>query len=295
MARRPDIAGVRCQAPYAAYPGAQTRLAARDPNALAPRLQEVLYRHQGELADPRLYEVTGLGTKRVVEDFYREALDCIAYLADPTQPASVQRLRWRAFGVPPTSLAGPPSCYPVAAPSGSSTSASSRPSSNRAYCPTSSPAPRWARSLPVGSASRNDEELRDLLNNPQQIRTDAIKPLPPSKASPGVALYDSERLEEVIAHTCGNYTFGEAQARTGRTVNVSVSPTRERQKPRVLCQLHDADGPHEQRRCSFRGDSGCVRAWGSFGNDSQTERWSRTQAPRPGSTGPSRGTSPCEG
>ena len=52
---------------------------------LVPLLREALYRHLGELADPRLYAVTPLGTKHVVEAFYEEALACIAYLADPAQ------------------------------------------------------------------------------------------------------------------------------------------------------------------------------------------------------------------
>ncbi len=45
--------------------------------ALVPALQEALYRHLGDLADPRLYAVTPLGTKHVVEAFYAEALACI--------------------------------------------------------------------------------------------------------------------------------------------------------------------------------------------------------------------------
>ena len=58
---------------------------ARNAGALIPVLQEALYRHLGELADPRLYAVTPLGTKHVVEAFYAEALACIEYLADPDE------------------------------------------------------------------------------------------------------------------------------------------------------------------------------------------------------------------
>jgi hypothetical protein len=52
---------------------------------LVPLLREALYRHLGELADPRLYGATPLGTKHVVEGFYEEALACIEYLANPDQ------------------------------------------------------------------------------------------------------------------------------------------------------------------------------------------------------------------
>jgi hypothetical protein len=56
---------------------------ARKAMELIPLLREALYRHLGELADPRLYAATPLGTKHLVEAFYEEALACIAYLADP--------------------------------------------------------------------------------------------------------------------------------------------------------------------------------------------------------------------
>ncbi|TFH29528.1 MAG: DUF3336 domain-containing protein, partial [Myxococcales bacterium] len=58
---------------------------ARKALELVPLLREALYRQLGELADPRLYAVTALGTKHVVEAFYTEALACIEYLADPNQ------------------------------------------------------------------------------------------------------------------------------------------------------------------------------------------------------------------
>ena len=57
----------------------------RNAGALIPVLQEALYRHLGELEDPRLYSVTPIGTKHIVEAFYAEALACIEYLADPDE------------------------------------------------------------------------------------------------------------------------------------------------------------------------------------------------------------------
>jgi NTE family protein len=85
-----------------------------------------------------------------------------------------------------------------------------------------------------GTGVRTDAELTALFANPRVIRTDAIKRLPPARAASERAVYDPARLEEVVAHNCGDYTFQEAHAHSGRTVSISVSPTRERQKPRVL-------------------------------------------------------------
>ena len=68
------------------HPDELTRVReARHAMELIPLLREALYRHLGELADPRLYRATPLGTKHLVEAFYEEALACIAYLSDPSQ------------------------------------------------------------------------------------------------------------------------------------------------------------------------------------------------------------------
>ena len=208
---------------------------ARDPQALIPLLQEFLYRHLGELADPRLYEVTSLGTKHIVEDFYKEALDCIAYLGDPEETGlgvayTLAGFRRAAhiFGRSALMLSGGGTL-------GFFHLGVVKVLLEQDILPDVLSGSSMGAIVACAIGVRTDEEIHDLVTNPRQIRTDAIKPLPVDRATPGVAIYDAERLEKIIAHTCGDYTFAEAQARTGRTVNVSVSPTRERQKPRVLC------------------------------------------------------------
>lgn len=202
---------------------------------LVSALQDALYRHLGELADPHLYEVTPLGTKHVVEGFYHEALACIDYLSDPRRTglslpytlAGFRRAR-RVFGRSALMLSG-------GATLGFFHLGVVKALFEQGLLPSVLSGASMGAIVACGIGARTDEELRVLFADPRQIRTDAIKPLPPSKVSPGRAIYDSTRLEEVVAHNCGDYTFAEAQARTGRTVNVSVSPTRQRQKPRVLC------------------------------------------------------------
>jgi NTE family protein len=89
--------------------------------------------------------------------------------------------------------------------------------------------------IACGTGVRTDEEIKALFEDTRVIRTDALKRLPPKRAARERVVYDQARLEDVVANNCGDFTFEEAHARTGRTVSISVSPTRERQKPRVLC------------------------------------------------------------
>ncbi len=209
--------------------------------ALVPLLREALYRHLGELADPRLYGVTPLGTKHLVEAFYAEALACIAYLADPEQtglePAFTLAGFRRAshiFGRSALLLSGGASL-------GFFHLGVVKALSEQDLLPNVLSGASMGALIACGTGVRTDEELKALFANPRVIRTDALKRLPAKRAASERAVYDPARLEEVVAHNCGDYTFAEAHARTGRTVSISVSPTRERQKPRVLCHYTTPD------------------------------------------------------
>jgi TAG lipase/steryl ester hydrolase/phospholipase A2/LPA acyltransferase len=202
---------------------------------LVPLLREALYRHLGELADPRLYAVTPLGTKHVVEAFYDEALACITYLADPDEtgldPAFTLAGFKRAahiFGRSALLLSGGASL-------GFFHLGVVKALCERGLLPDVLSGASMGALIACGVGVRTDEELQKLFEDPSVIRTDAVIRLPPRRAARERAIYDPARLEEVVLHNCGNLTFEEAHARTGRTVSISVSPTRERQKPRVLC------------------------------------------------------------
>ena len=203
--------------------------------ALVPLLQEALYRQLGDLADPRLYAVTPLGTKHVVEAFYTEALACIEYLADPDQtgldPAITLAGFRRAahiFGRSALLLSG-------GATLGFFHLGVVKALFEHDLLPDVISGASMGALIACGTGVRTDAEMTALFEDTRVLRTDAVKRLSPKRAARERAIYDPARLEEVVAHNCGDYTFQEAYARTGRTVSISVSPTRERQKPRVLC------------------------------------------------------------
>ena len=208
---------------------------ARKAMELIPLLREALYRHLGELADPRLYRATPLGTKHLVEAFYDEALACVAYLSDPSQTgldpeftlAGFKRAA-HIFGRSALLLSGGASL-------GFFHLGVVKALSEHALLPDVLSGASMGALIACGVGVRTDDEIRTLFEDPSVIRTDAIKRLSPRRAASERAMYDPGRLEEVVLHNNGDYTFEEAYERTGRTVSISVSPTRERQKPRVLC------------------------------------------------------------
>jgi NTE family protein len=92
-----------------------------------------------------------------------------------------------------------------------------------------------------GLCARDDDELRALFADVGRLRTDALLRLGPREMARQRCAFDERRLREVIRHNNGELTFAEAFARSGRVVNVSLSPTRMRQKPRLLCHLNAPD------------------------------------------------------
>ncbi len=209
--------------------------------ALVPLLREALYRHLGELADPRLYAVTPLGTKYIVEAFYEEALACISYLADPDQTGLDPAVTLEAFHKAAHIFGRSALLLSGGATLGFFHLGVVKALAARGLLPDVLSGASMGALTACGVGVRTDDEIETLFANPRAIRTDAIKRLPPKRAARERAVFDPAQLEEVVAHNNYDYTFGEAHRRTGRTVSISVSPTRERQKPRVLCHYTTPD------------------------------------------------------
>jgi NTE family protein len=85
-----------------------------------------------------------------------------------------------------------------------------------------------------GIGVRTDEELDELFAAPERIHRIAVRLSGPRRIARKKSLLNSDQLAEHVQTNVGDWTFGEAFDRTGRVLNVSVSPTRARQKPRVL-------------------------------------------------------------
>ncbi len=208
---------------------------------LVKLLQEALYRHLGELADPRLYEVSPLGTKYAVERFYSECVAAIEYLANPTEtglPLEMTLARFRraahGFGRSALLLSGGASL-------GFFHMGVIKTLFEHDLLPDVLSGASMGAMVACGIGARTDDELRQLFTDWSALRTDALKRMPATDVVKERAMYDPDRLAAVIRHNNGDYTFAEAFERSGRAVNVSISPTRKRQKPRVLNHLTTPD------------------------------------------------------
>lgn len=96
--------------------------------------------------------------------------------------------------------------------------------------------------IAAGVCSRNAEQLEVLFApDVPDIETVGLQWRRPGEALRQRTLMRPERLLKTIKANCGTDTFAEAFARSGRVLNISVMPTRTRQKPRVLNHLTAPD------------------------------------------------------
>lgn len=208
--------------------------AAGDVDGLARALHALLHRHEVELTEPALYQAALGGTKHLIDAVLDEAEAAIASLREAPVPDAVKAAGFgraaHAVGRSALMLSGgatlgffhlgvvkallQANLLPEVL-SGSSTGAM----------------------IAAGVACRTDAELRELFEHPDRMERRGLVPLPLREMWSRRSVLSSEALHATLRANIGDYTFEEAHARSGRVLNISVSPTHRRQKPRLLSHL----------------------------------------------------------
>jgi len=215
--------------------------AAGDPIALAEALTEDFYRHQNELAASELYEVALGGTKHLVETFLAEGEASLEWLVDAEAPglddaAKLQRfeIAYKVFGRSALLLSG-------GATLGFHHLGVVKALFEQGLLPHILSGSSTGAMIAAGVCARDDAELAAMYADPSVIRLDGLAPVGLARAVGQGAWLDPEHLYEVLHHNIGGRTFAEAFAHSGRALNIAVSPTRSRQKPRLLSHLTAPD------------------------------------------------------
>lgn len=222
---RADVAGLR------------TLREAGDGPALIRSLTASVYRHQVDVAAPELYEVALGGTKHLVGAWLDEAERGLRWIAaNPIRGLSArEKLRRfeqaaQVYGQTALMLSG-------GATWGFHHLGVVKALFAHGVLPHILSGASTGAMVAAGVCARTDAELRAMFDDPATIRLDGLVPLGVRDMVARGAVLDPARLREVLRHNVGEWTFAEAHQRSGRALNISVSPTRTRQKPRVLSHL----------------------------------------------------------
>lgn len=214
---------------------------AGDGRRLAGMLTDHLYRHLNDLYEPSLYDRALGGTKLVVEDYLDEAEASLRWLASAQVPGvsrteTLARFEaaWKVFGRSALLLSG-------GATLGFFHLGVVKALFELGILPHILSGSSTGAMVAAGVGTRTEAELVDMYADPDQIRLDGLALVGLRSTLRTGTLLDPTQLDAVLRHNVGTATFAEAYARSGRTLNISVSPTRTRQKPRLLTHLTAPD------------------------------------------------------
>lgn len=208
-----------------------------DTRALARVLQESLYRHLGEIANPDLYAVAWTGTKYLVTEFLDEVESSMNFICDHEMPGVTeqQKLRMfrdaeRVYGRPALMLSGGAAfgIYHIGV---------TRALWRHRLLPDVIAGSSMGAVVAGAICTRNSQELEHFFNEPGDIYLKAFRWLRPDRIWRKGHAMDQTQLLNLIHANISSTSFHEAAEHSGRTLNISVSPTRTRQKPRLLNNL----------------------------------------------------------
>jgi NTE family protein len=208
-----------------------------DTRALTRVLQESLYRHLGEIANPDLYAVAWTGTKYLVSEFLDEVERSMNFICDHEMPGVTgqQKLRMfqdaeRVYGRPALMLSGGAAfgIYHIGV---------TRALWRHGLLPDVIAGSSMGAVVAGAICTRNNQELERFFNEPGEIYLDAFRWLRPGRIWRKGHAMDQTQLLHLIHTNMSSTSFREAAEHSGRTLNISVSPTRTRQKPRLLNNL----------------------------------------------------------
>ena len=212
-----------------------------DPMALAEHLHDSLHRHLNEVTDPELHGRSLVGTKRLVERYFDAVVDALDHLCDGDIPVPhAQRLaiferEAHAVGRSALLLSGGASL-------GLFHIGVIRALHQAALLPRVVSGASTGSMIAGGLCTRTEAELETVLAAPSEhVYTRVFRALRPSDARQQRVVMSQEQLLVAIKANMHDLTFREAWERTGRALCISVSPTRARQKPRLLCHLTAPD------------------------------------------------------
>jgi TAG lipase/steryl ester hydrolase/phospholipase A2/LPA acyltransferase len=208
---------------------------------LAGLLTEDLYRHLNDLASPDLYERAFCGTKHLVERYLTESETSLRWLAEWEAPELARSEKLRRFELAHKVFGRSALLLSGGATWGFHHLGVVKALLEQGLLPHIISGSSTGAMIAAGVCARNEEELHELFAKPEDMRLDGLVPMGAKRSLSAGAWLDPEKLYEVLLHNCGDWTFAEAFARSGRTLNISVSPTRHRQKPRLLTHLTAPD------------------------------------------------------
>ena len=204
-----------------------------DVNQLVFNLHEGLHGNLGNIANPKLYQHTKIGTKYLITDYLREVCDCLVYLKESNSPnfGFKEKIEFfettgKAFGRSALMLSG-------GATLGLFHLGVVKALWGEHLLPTVISGSSAGSIMTAALGTHNDKELEALFD-PEFLYLEAYKLVGWKGWMKGRSLLDGDHLEACLESNVSDMTFEEAYKHTGRITNISVSPYDHHQESRLL-------------------------------------------------------------
>lgn len=196
-------------------------------------LREGLHHDLGNMGNPALYTRSRVGTKHLIEEYIAQACEALDFLCDHPVPGFPVADKLQFFRDTLTSYGRPTLLLSGGASLGMFHFGVIKALWERGLLPQvvtgSSAGAIVAGMLGV----HTDAEIPEMLV-PENHNLKAWKWRGIISAMRGEGLMDQDQLRSCLRTNIGEYTFEEAYQRTGRSINMSVSPVQAHQKARLL-------------------------------------------------------------
>ena len=213
----------------------------KEAGQLARTLQETLHRHLGEISNPDLYNHAHAGTKHLISAYLEEAENAIRFICDYDTPVLPLAAKLHGFEQAFHNFGGSALIFSGGLAFGIYHLGVVKALWKQRLLPKVISGSSMGAIIAAVACTRNDDELGDLFRHPERIHVNALKFAHPLEMVKSRKLMNLDQLREHIEANVPSYTFKEAYEHSGRVLNVTVSPTRSRQKPRVLNHLTAPD------------------------------------------------------
>ncbi|TNC80675.1 MAG: DUF3336 domain-containing protein [Oleiphilus sp.] len=205
----------------------------QDTKSLARALREGLHHDLGNMGDIRLYQQSYYGTKTLIEDYVSVVSESLNFLAHEHIEGltSARKLDFfkdilLSFGRPALLLSGGASL-------GAFHIGVVKALWEQDLLPQVINGSSSGAIVAATLGTHTDDELPSLFD-PHTHTKKAWRWQGLWSGFKGQGLMDQKQLQDYIRSFVGEYTMQEAYERTGRSINISVSPVQHHQKPRLL-------------------------------------------------------------
>lgn len=208
-------------------------LHAENVEGLARALREGLHHDLGNMGDIRLYQQSNFGTKRLIEDYVDVVCECIEFLSRSDIPGETKSSKLDFFKDILLSFGRPALLLSGGASLGAFHIGVVKALWERDLLPQVINGSSAGAIVAATLGTHTDDEL-PFLFDPETHRQKAWKWLGLKSGLRGLGVMDQKQLQDYIRGFVGEYTMQEAYEKTGRSINISVSPVQHHQKPRLL-------------------------------------------------------------